>query len=137
VVSLLKASPARSECFVLTANDLMEGAVYEVVFSGRVVEITRTGPDGYRATFEVDRVWKGSVSKRFDLYIWELAPEIPGFAVGQHYLAAAQRLVDPRARQGTGLGGTDAVAFTPVQCTGTVSQSAAVVGDLGEGKPPK
>jgi hypothetical protein len=72
-----------------------------------------------------------------DLCVWEAAPEIPQFAKGERYLAAAQRLVDPRARQGTGLGGIDAVAFTPVQCTGTVSQAPGIIRDLGVGQPPR
>jgi hypothetical protein len=109
IVSLLTARLAHAECVIVTAKELMDGKLYELVFSGTRVGITRTEDVGYWATFEVDRVWKGSVSKRFDLYVWELAPEIPQFEMGRHHLVAAQRLTDPRARQGTGLSGSDRV----------------------------
>jgi hypothetical protein len=57
----------------------MQESVFELVFSGTVAEVTRTSEVGYRATFDVDRVWKGPVSRRIDLYLWELPPEGPRF----------------------------------------------------------
>ena len=80
------------------AKQVMEEKRYEVVFAGTVVAVTRTAELGYRATFEVDRVWKGTVMKRFDLYVWELSPERPRFEVGKHYLALARTLVSSRER---------------------------------------
>jgi hypothetical protein len=54
-------------------------------------------------------VWKGSTSKHTELYVWELAPEVPRFEVGRTYVAVAMRLVDPKAREGAGLQRNDAI----------------------------
>jgi hypothetical protein len=135
VASLLAAPSARAECVWLSAKDVMEGKLYELVFSGTVMEITRTADFGYRATFYVDRVWKGSVAKRFDLYVWELPAETPHFEIGQHYVALAKRLTDPRARQSAGVVGADTVAFAPVECSD--AQGPNLIRDLGAGQPPK
>ena len=68
VMSIVVAAPARAECVMVLGKQMLEGR--DVVFSGVVVAITRIGEEGYRATFEVNRVWKGPVSQRFDLYVW-------------------------------------------------------------------
>ena len=80
--SLLAPRSAHAECFTLTAPFVMRESVFELVFSGTVVEVTRTSELAYRATFDVDRVWKGSVAPRIDLYVWELSAEIPRFEAG-------------------------------------------------------
>jgi hypothetical protein len=136
VASLLTALTARAECVIVTAKQVLEDPRNELVFSGTVVAVNRTAELGYRATFDVDGVWKGSVSKRFDLYVWELAAEVPTFARGRHYVAIAKTLDDARARQGAGLGGMDTVAFTPVACTDSLSLSPSLIQDLGPSKPP-
>jgi hypothetical protein len=66
VLTLAVPVSAGAECIRVTANDLLSRESSEVIFRGTVVQITRTADLGYRATFEVDRVRKGSVSKRFD-----------------------------------------------------------------------
>ena len=136
VASLLTATPARAECFTLTGKYLLEDPTVPVVFSGTVVALTRTGEYGTRATFDVDRVWKGSVSKRFDLYLWDLESETPRFGPpGEHYVVAAAPLKNLRVRRGVGLGETDAIAFAPVRCSGALSPD--IVRELGAGQPPK
>jgi hypothetical protein len=127
--------PTHAECFTLTARFVMQESVAELVFSGTAVEITRTGDAGYRATFDVDRVWKGSVPRRFDLYVWELSAERPRFEAGHHYIALAQKVTDNRTRQGVGLDHSDMVAYTPVQCSDSLAPDIAA--GLGEGRPPK
>jgi hypothetical protein len=114
----------------------MDEKYYELVFSGTVVAITQPTASSFKATFEVERVWKGSVPKRFDLYYWT-NPEIPQFKVGDHYLALARKIVTPLERDRVGLGGTDTVAFTPAQCSDPASLSRLILRDLGPGKPPK
>jgi hypothetical protein len=140
VTSLLAVPSARAECVMVSAKAMLEGPSTELAFSGRVVEIIRTADLGYRATFEVDRVWRGSLTKRFDLYVWEMEPEKPRFEVDRQYVAFAQRL-STRARQGVGLSETDPVAFTPVTCSDGYSLSPDRVRDtiqeLGPGKSPK
>jgi hypothetical protein len=115
VGSLLGASSAHAECITPGEWWLREATV-ELVFSGTAVEITQTAEVGYRSAFNVDRVWKGAVPKRIDLYVWELASEMDGVVAGRRYLIGARRLVGAREREGVGLGRTDAVAFTEVQC---------------------
>jgi hypothetical protein len=136
VVWLLTASFVRAECVIITAKQVMTENAYEVVFSGAVVEIVRTSDDGYRATFDVDRVWKGSISKRLDLYVWEIPSETPRFDVGFQYLALAQRLIAPRARRDVGLGDTDTLAYTPLLCSDRMLQAPDIIRDLGPGRPP-
>src|SRR5688572_28161125 len=90
IMALLTPLPAGAECFVLTGKFVMAEKSIDLVFSGRVVETTRTAELGYRVTFDVARVWKGAVPKRFDVYVWELAPEMPRFDRGkdQHIVLA-------------------------------------------------
>jgi hypothetical protein len=135
VACLLIAPSVRAECFILTAQYVMAEKVFEVVFSGTVLEIVRTSDDGYRATFDVDRVWKGSVSKSIDLYVWDRAGEMPQFVMGRQYLALAHRLIAPGARRDIGLGDTDAVAYAPVTCSGSLATD--IIRDLGPGRPPR
>ena len=88
VTSLLAVPSACAECVMVSAKAMLEGPSTELAFTGRVVEITRTADHlGYRATFEVDRVWRGSLTKRFDLYVWEMEPEKPRFEVDHQYVA--------------------------------------------------
>ena len=55
VASALAAPRAQAEC--ITGGQWWIGTgVRELVFSGRVVEISRTAESGYRASLEVDRV---------------------------------------------------------------------------------
>ena len=137
VLTLALPATAGAECIYVTANDLVSRESHEVIFSGTVVQITRTADLGYRATFDVDRVWKGSVSKRFDLWVYELAPEIPRFEAGHRYVAVAHRMTDVRHREGAGVGTSDAIVFTPAMCSDPASLGKDIVRDLGPGYPPK
>ena len=65
--ALLTPLLVHAECIGMPAKWVMGQKDVELVFSGTVVEVVRTADLGYRATFDVDRVWKGSVSKRLDL----------------------------------------------------------------------
>src|SRR5262245_27880039 len=126
VLTVLVPVKLRAECVIVTAADLMKIPMYELVFSGTIVEIMRTAELGYRATFDVDRVWKGNVPHLFDLYVWELAPEIPRFEMGKQYVAVAQRLVDPKYRESVGLTNLQIEAFRPVMCTDPPTLARAI-----------
>src|SRR5215467_4505992 len=115
VAVVLAASSAHAECIGGTGWWLNEKSV-ELVFSGTVTDVTRTAELGYRASFNVDRVWKGTVTKHFDLYVWELAAEMDLVEAGHRYVIGARRLIDARARQGAGLAAADTLAFTQVMC---------------------
>jgi hypothetical protein len=125
---------ARAGCFVQTAQFVMQAPSIETVFRGRVLEIVRTADLGYRATFDVDRVWKGSVSPRVDLYVSERAAEMPRFEQGRQYVALASRLTELATRRDAGLGESDATVFAPTTCSGALAPDIA--GRLGPGHPP-
>jgi hypothetical protein len=119
---------ARAECATQTVASVLEPRSHELVFTGKVIGITRTAPLGYRATFAVDRVWKGSPGKTAHLYVWELSVETARFVEGQQVLAVATRLTDPRARRDVGLGDSDAVAYAPALCSDSMSLRAVIDG---------
>lgn len=133
---LLATTPATpaGECFVQTGPYVMIEPLIEFVFSGRVVEKT-TGDATYRATLEVDRVWKGPVPKRLDLHVWQAqSPEMPSYEKGGHYVVLAKRLSDPRVRMAVGLGNSDDPAFTATHCAAVLSPT--IREELGAGSVP-
>ena len=115
---LVASSGGLCNCLLQNARMVMQAKGHEFVFSGTVVKITKTTEYWYQATFEVDRVWKGSVPPRFDLQVSILGGEIPDFELGVRYVAVAQRLIDPVKREAAGLPRWgDSVAFAPVMWT--------------------
>lgn len=56
---------------------------------GDVTPSRFAAPAAYRATFEVERVWRGSVTRHFDLYVWEHATETPRFELDDEYVVFA------------------------------------------------
>ena len=135
VVAASLTSSVRAECVRISPKLLLDGPDSEAVFSGKVVEVTRTGELGYRATFEVDQVWAGKVPRRFEVYVWEMAAETPRYREGETYVAAVKRLVDKKAREAVGLNDPQVVAFTGVTCSDGWSVEEFVRG-AGPGKPP-
>jgi hypothetical protein len=137
VALVLLHTVARSECVILNAKSVMAEKNIELAFSGRVVEITKAGEMGTRVTFDVERVWKGSVPKRFTLYVWESSPEMPHFTKDRHQIALVHKLTDLPARQGLGLTASDADVYVPLQCTDSSSLSPDLERELGPGHAPK
>ena len=101
-----------------------------------VVEI-EAGEPGTRVTFDVERVWKGPVTKRFSLYVWESSTEKPHFTKDQHQLGFAHKLTDLPARQGLGLKPADGIIYAPLQCTDPSSLPPNLERELGPGHAPK
>ena len=133
---LLFPSTGRAECFSQTGKYVMAQKSIELVFSGTVVEITPIGQYfRHRVTFEVDRVWKGSVTKRFDLYVAGLEEGVRSFQMGQWSVVTATRVTDRRARQEFGLGSTSNAAFKAPICSDALSPE--IRAQLGPGYPPK
>jgi hypothetical protein len=136
VLSVLSATSGRAECVILTdeaAVRLKDAS--DLVISGTVIAITRTGELGYRATFDVDRVWKGPLPKQADVYVWEGGPEMPHFVEGQHYVAVARKITSTEEMRAVGLGDAAyGIALAPVPCNGSLSPS--VVRLWGDGKVP-
>jgi hypothetical protein len=136
--SLLVASSARAECITPGRWSLDEAHV-ELVFSGNVVGISQVADMGLRVTFDVERVWKGSVSKRLDLYVWLLDVEMPVFESGRRYVAFATKMTG-RSRTGVGFPANHAPVFEPTSCGALDyehAEKSGTVRDLGESKPPK
>jgi hypothetical protein len=131
---LLTPLPARAGCLILTAKSVMADKAIPLVFSGTVTEVARSGRTGYRATFKVDHVWKGSVSERINVYVWELAGEMPTFEKGERHVVLAHLLTDPRMREKLGLGPTVTEAFTPAVCSG--GAPSVIRAQLGPGYEP-
>jgi hypothetical protein len=132
---LITARTVHAECPTTTAQRLLQGPA-DIVFSGLVIDITRTADFGYRASFLVDRVWKGVAAEQFTVYVWELAPETAGFKLKERRVVVVSRLTDSKARKGVGLGDTDTHEFTPVPCTGPNELGPNIIRDLGPGRPP-
>jgi len=133
---LLIPSIGRAECVGQTGKDVMAQKSVDLVFSGTVVSITPIEQyDRYRATFEVDRVWKGSVPKRFDLYVAAMEEGIQRFQVGQWSVVTATRIRDRRTRQAFALGSSSTVAFKAPICSDALSSE--IRRQLGPGYPPK
>jgi hypothetical protein len=129
------STPLYGECVILTADSLKQ-ITSDLIFAGTVAEKT-PGEYGFRVKFEVDCVWKGSVPRRFDIYVSVLRGEMPtfeGFSVGQRHVVVARKLTDSRERAGLGLADTDAPVYGPVECTGFLSPT--IERDLGVSKPP-
>ena len=133
--------PTDAECIV-PGRWWIETSSAELVFSGTVDQIVRTAPFGFRATVTVDRVWKGSVDQRIDLFVWELGGERPPIAVFQRYVLALRRMRptdDQRERDGAGVPG-DGVAYTPILCGAEPyadAERSGLVRDCGPGYAAK
>jgi len=130
VYLLLGATNLSAECVQQTAKSAMSS--HALTFSGTVVEITQTLPFGARVTFEVDWVWKGFVTRRFDLYVSYRETELPQFEIGKRYLAMGD-LLRPQLRQDVGLDEKNTVAYAPARCSDWTTTEA----DLGTGAPPE
>ena len=137
----LIAASARAECVFVNGSTWVESHDRAtIIFSGTLTVTESAGPGGYHATFEVDRVWKGDVPKRFDLYGSWRAPEIKRFEVGHRYLVPVERLAVPWQRREVGLDNDDAAVFTQVTCGAYDYDQAVRLGiiqALGGGRPPR
>ena len=132
----LTAESVRAECVKVPPTQLLDAPGTELVFSGRVVEVTESGEYGARASFQVEQVWKGQVPEAFAIFMWYGdSAEAPRYEKGRSYAVVAKRLTDKRARADVGLGASNSVAFTGVTCSGDYSAEEFARG-LGRGKPP-
>ena len=139
-LSLVLPPAVSAECLTPSVKTLDYPAV-ELAFGGYIVGMNQTGELGVRVTFVVDRVWKGAVPKRFDLYVWGLRSENPRFAFGQGYMVFATRMLEYRARQDVGLTDPGVLAFEPISC-GALDywqrwEKAAIIKQFSEGRPPE
>ena len=124
-----------SECVAVSGDMLLADPRHELVFSGRVATTTRVGELAYRATFDVDRIWKGDVAKHMDIYIWELKSEMPRYEEGKDYVVLAAKATDARERDAIGLKDDTAVAYVANSCSDALAPD--IRRQLGQGTRPK
>ena len=129
-VSGLSPAVARAECAFETMSQAMSSPTTVAVFSGTVTEIEESaGAIAHVVTFDVQRVWKGTVTKRVSLYQLNTTEAIQ-FSAGVPYLIVANRLppgeleASGTIRRATTLGVTTCVSRTLEQ--------AERLGDLRE-----
>jgi hypothetical protein len=90
-----------AECVTLTAKEMMSRPGV-LIFGGRVVDVQDVGQGGARWTIEVQRVWKGSVPARIDIYSSRFGPsEVrpPFWRKGSDALVLAARLSDVNVKE--------------------------------------
>ena len=94
IAVMVMPSVINAECVKITPKMWLDAPDSELVFGGKVVEVTDTGEVGSKATFEVERVWRGKVPRRFDVFMWYLASaEAPRYLEkGRSYVVVAKRL---------------------------------------------
>jgi hypothetical protein len=133
--SLTATPPSPNECIGRNGAAVLSDESLDLVFSGRVVEVTRIGDFGYRVAFDVDRVWKGAVPPRFVLYGLETDAESPRFTAHEHRVVLARSVTDARRRRALGVPERE-VIFAPAACSGPLELSRNIEQELGPGHAP-
>src|SRR5262245_46823609 len=80
---------ALAECVRITDSLRAEMSSGDAGFSGTVTDVG----DGFDqlVTFDVDRVWKGPVTKRFSIHNFDLTADRYSFGAGRRYLVFAHK----------------------------------------------
>jgi len=81
---------ARSECPLISVSEGMAYATTVAAFSGTVNKVEEVNGRGHMVTFDVQRVWKGTVTKRVSLYQSNSSESIQ-FLQGVQYVILAFR----------------------------------------------
>lgn len=131
----LAAATVYAECFTLTAKYVMSEPGFEVVFAGRAVHTVHIGERVSRVTFEVNRVWKGSVPARVDVYVAEFIAEKPHFSERTESVVLARKLKNAELRRAAGL--SDSAAATELEAmTCSDAHEPNIAQKLGRSYPP-
>jgi hypothetical protein len=111
-----------------------------VAFSGTATNIvSNAGSErpGTIVTFDVDRVWKGSVTRRFMVYSFTRTPDGMSFSVGKKYVVFAH---SPTAGESDDLRLNTTPAFVVGVCGDGTEElmlvPVAEFAELGEGNAP-
>jgi hypothetical protein len=129
-ISGLTPAVVSAECPLMTIAQGMAMPATVAVFSGTVIDIEESaGAATHLVTFDVQRVWKGILTKRISLSQSNTSEAIP-FAAGARYLIVAYRL-NPEERD---LSGTirRAAALGIMTCASMILEQAERRGDLRE-----
>ena len=135
-ISNLSPAVVSAECPLLTVSQVMVLPTTVAVFSGTVSDIEESaGAVAHVVTFDVQRVWKGTLTRQVSLYQLNTIDAIP-FSAGVPYVIVAVRL-RPEERE---LSGTiqRAPALGVASCVSRTLEQAERLGDLrelGPGRP--
>ena len=135
-ISNLSPAVVSAECPLLTVSQAMVLPTTVAVFSGTVSDIEESaGAVAHVVTFDVQRVWKGTLTRQVSLYQLNTVDAIP-FSAGVPYVIVAYRL-RPEERE---LSGTiqRAPALGVASCVSRTLEQAERLGDLrelGPGRP--
>jgi len=132
--SLIFVAALNAECSFMSAKQALSEPGIELVFAGRVIDVQYVGLVGFRATFEVQEVWKGSVPARIDVYYERFAVEGPNYTKGYSAIVRAERLRDPVRRKRFGL--SQSTSPTEYWALGCMIEPD-FLRNLGPGHPPK
>lgn len=135
-VSALTPAAASAECPLVTVPQAMASPTTVAIFSGTVVELEESaGAVAHVVTFDVQRVWKGTVTKRMSLQQSNTSEAIE-FSAGVPYLIVAYRL-RPEEREASGTI-RRATMLGIATCASRTLEHAGRLGDLralGPGRP--
>jgi hypothetical protein len=140
--SLLSVRAAHGECVKITNQNPLETHKNSILLKGAALSIAPLGePDrtyGFKVVFDVERVWKGSVGERIEIY-QDLNPEQAQFRVGASSYYLVTEITTLERRRFFGITGTTP-AYAPVHCgleDYSASETAGLVEALGPGKDPR
>jgi hypothetical protein len=130
LISGLWPSVGSAQCALMTVSQGMALPTTVAVFSGTVTDIEESAGAAFHVvTFDVQRVWKGTLTKRVSLYQSNTSEAIP-FSAGVTYLIAASRLhLEERNLSGTI---RRAPTLGIVTCASMTLEDAERRGDLRE-----
>jgi hypothetical protein len=141
--SILTAQAAHGECVKVPLPDLLSEHKGSILLQGNALSITETGePDrvnGMKVIFQVERVWKGSVGRRIEIYK-DFSPEQARFEVGGSSYVLVVEITNPARRRFFGITGTDTLAYASVHCgleDYSVSEITGALKALGLGSEPR
>jgi hypothetical protein len=140
---LLMSRVASAECPIVPGDIRTIARYSSVAFSGTVTRIESISAlrGGEAVTFDVERVWKGSPSKQFEVYNVGFAGIADGFFPfqnGTKYLVFAHRQTQ-EDRAAFGLAASGPVAYRIGACgqgTRTYEEAKGEIAKLGAGRAP-
>jgi hypothetical protein len=138
-VICLFGSPAiaNGQCPLIPLSEALARPLTEAVFSGTVTEIV-DAPNGrgYVVTFDVQRIWKGTVAKSVSLYQTNSSEAIE-FRKGERFIVVAVRPYDIQLEAGQPL---PPPLLHVSDCASVPLEQAERNGQLrslGRGRPPR
>ena len=131
----LSPSTARASCPLIGASQAMAFPSTVAVFTGKVVEVGQSPGSPFSVvTFEVERMWKGELSKRVSLHQGSIrVSEDPRFSLGDRYFVVASHVGD----RGEGVAGPEDVLGVNTCATAHITDDESIVRELGPGHVPQ